>query len=209
MAITYGSISELKKINPSNRALQFTKLLFTELPADFTSLMVPDKPYWFGTNKYIFLQRYETKKPEDVRPERHKLFDDIQVILSGTEEIFYFPHPGRLPEDLPEDTFRMLDDTGHTKENCTSIIERQRPERAFATICCQIKTRIPAQNGLQIHAIPEEPILVHIPARKWHASQISLKESNNKKLIIKYNARQRFDRKAVEEQIQNFKLSLR
>lgn len=42
-----------------------------------------------GKNIFALVSEYESKKPEDCRPEAHQLYADIQYIVSGREAIGY------------------------------------------------------------------------------------------------------------------------
>lgn len=42
-----------------------------------------------GKNVFALVSEYDSKKPEDCRPEAHQLYADIQYIVSGKEAIGY------------------------------------------------------------------------------------------------------------------------
>ncbi|MBL7968060.1 MAG: YhcH/YjgK/YiaL family protein [Prolixibacteraceae bacterium] len=42
-----------------------------------------------GKNVFALVSEYDSKKPEDCRPEAHQLYADIQYIVSGREAIGY------------------------------------------------------------------------------------------------------------------------
>ena len=44
-----------------------------------------------GENLFALLQSYETKKLEDARMETHKIYSDLQYIISGKEYIYWRP----------------------------------------------------------------------------------------------------------------------
>lgn len=44
-----------------------------------------------GENLFALLQSYETKKYEDTRMETHKVYNDLQYVVSGEEYIYWSP----------------------------------------------------------------------------------------------------------------------
>ena len=44
-----------------------------------------------GEDIYAMIESYETKSPESARPEAHRRYVDIQMLLSGTECITWWP----------------------------------------------------------------------------------------------------------------------
>jgi biofilm protein TabA len=44
-----------------------------------------------GEDIYAMIESYETKSPESARPEAHRRYVDIQMLLSGTECIKWWP----------------------------------------------------------------------------------------------------------------------
>jgi biofilm protein TabA len=43
---------------------------------------------------YAMIESYHTKPPQDARPESHRQFVDIQMLLLGAERIDWWPTPG-------------------------------------------------------------------------------------------------------------------
>ena len=52
-----------------------------------------------GKNVFALVSEYDSKKPEDCRPEAHQLYADIQYIVSGREAIGYATLAGQ-PETV-------------------------------------------------------------------------------------------------------------
>ena len=48
-----------------------------------------------GKNVFALVSEYESKKPEDCRPEAHQIYADIQYIVSGREAIGFAPLGGQ------------------------------------------------------------------------------------------------------------------
>ncbi len=44
-----------------------------------------------GNNVYLSVQEYTTKLEETAKPEAHKKYIDVQILISGTEKIGYCP----------------------------------------------------------------------------------------------------------------------
>ncbi len=66
---------------------------YKEIPsqvADFLKTLTPQTPtgrYEINENAYVNISEYETKPVEDCKFEAHKRYIDIQMLLSGSEEL--------------------------------------------------------------------------------------------------------------------------
>jgi biofilm protein TabA len=81
------------------RAFAFLKTLGTGSPCGKTVLQ--------GDDLFVGIDEYQTKKRETARPETHRTYIDIQVLLSGSEQIEVFSAANLIGGD-PYDAGRDL-----------------------------------------------------------------------------------------------------
>ncbi len=79
-----GNRKELKQyygINPNlDKALGYLEKTDLEL-------LTPDRYEIDGDNVYLKISEYDTKKPDELKAEAHRVYGDIQYVVSGVEEI--------------------------------------------------------------------------------------------------------------------------
>ncbi len=64
-----------------------------------------------GDDVYVIISTYKTKEPEERSPEAHRLYADIQYMISGTEKIGYDIFNGQqvIKDYDPEKDFLLYD----------------------------------------------------------------------------------------------------
>jgi len=69
----------------------------------------PDGKYaLYGEDLYALVQTYQTKKAEDARLEAHRHYADLQVVLSGSEHVYWTPNQNLTIFDDQLDTKDMV-----------------------------------------------------------------------------------------------------
>lgn len=106
--------------------------------------------YEIDSNSYANIEEYETKKISDCKFEAHKKYIDIQLLLSGIEELDYTPVKGlKISEEYDENrdiiffenTDRILDSVILEAGKFALIYphEAHRPQMAFNGISKKVK----------------------------------------------------------------------
>lgn len=93
-----------------SKAIEFIKS--TDLAALPTGKQVID-----GKEIYAAVSEYEPKSIENCKPEAHKNYIDIQMVVSGSERIGYLP----LTDQQPSVAYNEEKDVMFFKENCDTI----------------------------------------------------------------------------------------